>query len=110
MADINAAQEKKIHDDSDSVLEDDAELQGISEKTLLRKLDLRLLPPLALLYLLSFLDRSNGKKINLSGLALANQPLYSGQCAPRWFNDRLEDNWEPVSDGIDVLLHRLRSI
>lgn len=34
---------------------------GINEKKLLRKLDLKLLPPLSLLYLLSFLDRSNGK-------------------------------------------------
>jgi hypothetical protein len=32
---------------------------GIDEKALVRKLDLRLLPPLTLLYLLSFLDRSN---------------------------------------------------
>ena len=31
----------------------------ISEKALLRKLDFKLLPPLTLLYLLSFLDRSN---------------------------------------------------
>lgn len=37
-----------------------AEFQGINEKALLRKLDFRLLPPLTLLYLLSFLDRSNG--------------------------------------------------
>ena len=33
---------------------------GINEKALLRKLDLKLLPPLTVLYLLSFLDRSNG--------------------------------------------------
>lgn len=33
---------------------------GVEEKALLRKLDLRLLPALTLLYLLSFLDRSNG--------------------------------------------------
>lgn len=32
----------------------------INERALLRKLDLRLLPPLTLLYLMSFLDRSNG--------------------------------------------------
>lgn len=38
----------------------DAEAIGINEKSLLRKLDYRLLPPLTLLYLLSFLDRSNG--------------------------------------------------
>lgn len=37
-----------------------AEGTGIDEKKLLRKLDYRLLPPLILLYLLSFLDRSNG--------------------------------------------------
>lgn len=33
---------------------------GINEKAILRKLDYKLLPPLTLLYLLSFLDRSNG--------------------------------------------------
>lgn len=36
---------------------------GIDEKALLRKLDWKLLPPLTLLYLLSFLDRSNGRYI-----------------------------------------------
>lgn len=34
---------------------------GINEKALVRRLDLKLLPPLTLLYLLSFLDRSNGQ-------------------------------------------------
>jgi len=33
---------------------------GIDEKRLLQKLDLRLLPAVSILYLLSFLDRSNG--------------------------------------------------
>jgi hypothetical protein len=33
---------------------------GIDEKKLLRRLDLRLLPAVSILYLLSFLDRSNG--------------------------------------------------
>ena len=32
----------------------------IDEKKLLRKIDLHLLPPLTLLFLLSFLDRNNG--------------------------------------------------
>ncbi len=36
---------------------------GIDEKALLRKLDWKLLPPLTLLYLLSFLDRSNGMHV-----------------------------------------------
>ena len=34
---------------------------GINEKALVRRLDSKLLPPLTLLYLLSFLDRSNGQ-------------------------------------------------
>ena len=33
----------------------------VNEKALLRKLDAHLLPAVGLLYLLSFLDRSNGK-------------------------------------------------
>ncbi|TQS33994.1 hypothetical protein Golomagni_05642 [Golovinomyces magnicellulatus] len=33
---------------------------GINEKALLRKIDARLLPAVGILYLLSFLDRSNG--------------------------------------------------
>lgn len=41
-----------------------AEAVSINEKSLLRKLDYRLLPPLTLLYLLSFLDRSNGSHLN----------------------------------------------
>ncbi|KAI9744650.1 MAG: hypothetical protein M1818_002179 [Claussenomyces sp. TS43310] len=40
----------------------------INEKALLRKLDLNLLPPLTLLYLLSFLDRSNVGNAKLEGL------------------------------------------
>jgi hypothetical protein len=42
---------------SESELEDTG---LINEKSLLRKLDARLLPAVGILYLLSFLDRSNG--------------------------------------------------
>ncbi|KAE8147979.1 major facilitator superfamily domain-containing protein [Aspergillus avenaceus] len=45
------------------------EHNGINEKALLRKLDMRLLPPLTILYLLSFLDRSNVGNARLEGLA-----------------------------------------
>lgn len=38
---------------------------AINEKKLLRKLDRTLLPALTLLYLLSFLDRSNGKSFHV---------------------------------------------
>ncbi|KAF9883845.1 hypothetical protein FE257_002736 [Aspergillus nanangensis] len=44
------------------------EHSGINEKALLRKLDMRLLPPLTILYLLSFLDRSNVGNARLEGL------------------------------------------
>ena len=48
---------------SPSLSEEEADVftnpTGIDEKALLRRLDLKLLPPLTLLYLLSFLDRSN---------------------------------------------------
>jgi hypothetical protein len=36
-------------------------VDGINERSLLRKLDRNLLPAVGILYLLSFLDRSNGK-------------------------------------------------
>ena len=45
------------------------EFKGINEKALLRKLDYRLLPPLTILYLLSFLDRSNVGNARLEGMA-----------------------------------------
>jgi hypothetical protein len=36
---------------------DDVDFSGVDEKKVLRKMDLRLIPMLAVLYLLSFLDR-----------------------------------------------------
>lgn len=39
----------------------DVEHEHINEKALLRKLDAQLLPAVGILYLLSFLDRSNGR-------------------------------------------------
>ena len=69
------ASEKKITEppgasthSSDSELEALA-ASSISEKKLLRKLDLRLLPAVSILYLLSFLDRSNVANARIEGLA-----------------------------------------
>lgn len=42
--------------------------EDLNEKALLRKLDYRLLPPLTVLYLLSFLDRSNVGNARLEGM------------------------------------------
>jgi hypothetical protein len=47
--------------------DDSAEFAGINEKALIRKIDYRLVPWLALLYLLSFLDRTNIGNANLFG-------------------------------------------
>jgi hypothetical protein len=60
--DFNEKTEQGVPNISPSLVSDDSFTNptGINEKKLLRKLDLRLLPPLTLLYLLSFLDRSNG--------------------------------------------------
>jgi hypothetical protein len=51
----------KVHNASDSSDSDLESFGHINEKRLLRKLDIRLLPAVSVLYLLSFLDRSNGK-------------------------------------------------
>lgn len=44
---------------------DNGDHPTINEKRLLRKIDLRLLPAVGILYLLSFLDRSNGQYLLL---------------------------------------------
>ena len=53
----------------DSASDQDAAAYGLSEKALLRKLDRHLLPGVCVLYLLSFLDRSNVANARLDGLA-----------------------------------------
>ncbi|KAI1103832.1 MFS general substrate transporter [Jackrogersella minutella] len=53
---------------SSGVSDSDAVGTGISERALLRKLDLRLLPAVGVLYLLSFLDRSNVGNARIEGL------------------------------------------
>jgi hypothetical protein len=51
-----------------TVPSEDSDTSGINERSLLRKLDLRLLPAVSILYLLSFLDRSNVANARLEGL------------------------------------------
>lgn len=46
----------------------DDEIAGIKDSALLRKLDLRLLPAVCVLYLLSFLDRSNVANARIEGM------------------------------------------
>lgn len=46
----------------------DVQFNNIDEKKVLRKMDIRLIPMLALLYLLSFLDRGNVGNAKIEGL------------------------------------------
>lgn len=48
---------------------DNEDVGAVSEKALLRKIDWRLLPAVGILYLLSFLDRSNVANARVEGLA-----------------------------------------
>ncbi len=59
-SDFDPSREKYDSSPAESNIADD--YAEINEKSLLRKLDYKLLPPLTILYLLSFLDRSNGMK------------------------------------------------
>ena len=53
--------EKKVVPPSEeSGAYDDVETSSVNERKLIRKLDVRLLPAVTILYLLSFLDRANG--------------------------------------------------
>ncbi|RAK87592.1 MFS transporter [Aspergillus costaricaensis CBS 115574] len=61
--------EKTIEADEKAASPSTSSITNINEKALLRKLDFRLLPPLTILYLLSFLDRSNVGNARLEGMA-----------------------------------------
>ncbi|KAL2824930.1 major facilitator superfamily domain-containing protein [Aspergillus cavernicola] len=65
-SDLGPSREKYDGSPAESSVADDYD--GINEKALLRKLDFKLLPPLTILYLLSFLDRSNVGNARLEGL------------------------------------------
>lgn len=49
--------------------------EEVKERSLLRKLDARLLPGVGILYLLSFLDRSNGMTMRRSRFNSTNMRL-----------------------------------
>jgi hypothetical protein len=50
-----------VSTESPAASDTEAASNKVTEKALLRKLDARLLPAVGILYLLSFLDHSNGK-------------------------------------------------
>lgn len=83
---------------------------GINEKALVRRLDLKLLPPLTLLYLLSFLDRSNGQSpVFIFPFVEGGVLIFDGswQCEVGGIGDRFAYHWESVSFYADDLFHRI---
>lgn len=107
---------------------------GINEKALVRKLDWKLLPALTLLYLLSFLDRSNSMfysvfllqlhlffEIGVEGGSIRSCELtirmilieiqtHSRKCETRWTNDEFKHHWKPISIDTNYLFHWIRSL
>jgi hypothetical protein len=83
-------------------------VHSINEKQLLRRLDLRLLPAVSILYLLSFLDRSNGTPCLHPHLISTNS--HSRKRTHRRPYNRFKDDRKPVSHWTDTVLHRLRLI
>ena len=103
---------------------------AIDERKLLRKIDWHLIPALTALFLLSFLDRSNGKPFFLHFLVLPFRSLsFSWKCSYRGSSRRytyeyvyprcpqlarllpsLGTSRKPVPHHINHLLHRLRLV
>lgn len=76
---------------------------SINEKSLIRKLDRKLLPAVTILYLLSFLDRSNVGNARIEGLT---EDLHMSKC----FGEVKRENsfWRP--QRIDSSSQRVTSI
>lgn len=74
----NEKEQTKIDEASSDRATDENGPDAIDEKKLLRKLDWHLVPGLTLLFLLSFLDRSNGKSPSRSPHLPLAHPLSVG--------------------------------
>lgn len=98
---------------------------NVDEKKLLRKLDLRLLPAVSILYLLSFLDRSNGMSFRSLPAPHPNPsspdptttiPIhslitrYSRKRPHRRPNNRPPHDRQPIPHRPNAVLHRLRAL
>ena len=82
MASIEKKTEQKA---PDQLSGSDVEINGhINAGALLRKIDLKLLPAVGILYLLSFLDRSNGKSVFKRSLYHCLLIEYSRQRPSGW--------------------------
>lgn len=84
----------------------------VNEKKVLRKMDIRLLPMLALLYLLAFLDRGNIGNAKIEGLTESLKmtgPQYNWTCKLTLHSrpNALSNAYRPLPSDC-ILLHLLR--
>lgn len=68
MADIEKRQERPAPQSASSLSSNEVGYSTVDERRLVRKLDWRIIPGVSILYLLSFLDRSNVANAKLDGL------------------------------------------
>ncbi|QGI88034.1 hypothetical protein CEK25_002990 [Fusarium fujikuroi] len=80
----------------------------INEKALLRKLDLKLLPAVGILYLLSFLDRSNGLTLYFIGYVLFEIPcnIILKRTTPRLWLPTLTVAWGIVATLLGIVQNK----
>jgi hypothetical protein len=88
----------------------DVELTSVNEKSLLRKLDARLLPAVSILYLLSFLDRSNGTLALRSTQNSAMLMRNSRKRSHRRPHNRPPHDRQPIPHRPNALFRRLRPL
>src|ERR1700760_504786 len=86
--------------------ESDLESTGVNEKSLLRKLDWKLLPAVSVLYLLSFLDRSNVANARIEGLT-AGMIIIPSNYLELKSEIRSSHDWKPIPNRPHPLFHWL---
>lgn len=104
------------HPDREMAIASPLSFEGIDEAAVLRKMDLRLIPMLSILYLLAFLDRGNIGNAKVEGLIedlnmtgpQFNWTCMSGSKSPRQFISNIGANIPPFTRSDGLLLHILR--
>lgn len=84
-------------------------------KKVLRRIDLRLIPLLSILYLLSFLDRGNGDfPYPNRACATSRANMLTGVCSRkrqcRWPEQGLGSHWNAIQYRLDHVLHSIRPL
>ena len=87
--------------------ETDFYIDPVAEKKLLRKLDWKLIPWLCLLYLISFLDRTNIGNAKIQGMVSIPKDNLPWYLTPTRATEGLELDGGSVQYDVDDILHHL---